>query len=69
MHFSYNKLWKLLIDLCYKNKDLWILVKIGISSTSIAKFGKDDNVMTELLLKIYKALDCGIIYIMETFKN
>ena len=38
MHFSYNKLWKLLIDRGWKKKDL--RDKSGISSASIAKLGK-----------------------------
>lgn len=44
MHFSYNKLWKLLIDRGWKKKDL--RDKSGISSASIAKLSKDGNVTT-----------------------
>lgn len=61
--FSYNKLWKLLIDRGWKKKDL--REKSGISSESIAKLGKDGNVTTEVLLKICKALNCDISDIME----
>ena len=63
MHFSYNKLWKLLIDRGWKKQDL--RKKSGVSSSSIAKLGKDGNVTTEVLLKICKALDCDISDIME----
>ena len=61
--FSYNKLWKLLIDRGWKKKDL--REKSGINSASIAKLGKDGNVTTEVLLKICKALNCDISDIME----
>ena len=61
--FSYNKLWKLLIDRGWKKKDL--REKSGISSASIANLGKDGNVTTEVLLKICKALNCDISDIME----
>ena len=63
MHFSYNNLWKLLID---KNMNKQDLRKItGISSASIAKLGKGENVNTEVLLRICKALNCDISDIME----
>ena len=67
MHFSYNKLWKLLIDRGWKKKDL--REQSGISSASIVKLGKDGNVTTEVLLKICKALDCDISDIMETVRE
>ncbi len=63
MYFSYNKLWKLLIDRGWKKKDLQ--QASGVSSTSIAKLGKDGNVTTEVLLKICKALHCDVGDIME----
>lgn len=50
MHFSYNKLWKLLIDKEMNKHDLKCIS--GISSTSIAKLGKGENVMTDVLLRI-----------------
>lgn len=63
MYFSYNNLWKLLID---KNMNKQDLRKItGISSASIAKLGKGENVNTEVLLRICKALNCDISDIME----
>lgn len=67
MHFSYNNLWKLLID---KNMNKQDLRKItGISSASIAKLGKGENVNTEVLLRICKALNCDISDIMEFVPN
>ena len=63
MHFSYNKLWKLLIDRGMNKRQLRELR--GISSASVAKLGKNKNVTTEVLLKICKALNCDISDIME----
>jgi DNA-binding Xre family transcriptional regulator len=37
----------------------------GISSASIAKLGKGENVNTEILLRICKVLECDISDIME----
>ena len=44
MHFSYNNLWKLLIDKKMNKQDLRKIT--GISSASIAKLGKGENVNT-----------------------
>lgn len=63
MKFSYNKLWKLLIDRGMKKKDLKIAS--GISAASIAKLGRNGNVTTDILLKICSAMDCNIGDIME----
>lgn len=63
MAISYKKLWKLLIDRDLKKKDLSALA--GISSASVTKLGKNENVNTEILEKICKALDCDISDIME----
>jgi len=63
MHFCYNKLFKLLIDRGLKKKDLCKLA--GISSTSVAKLGRGDNVNTEVLCKICGALNCNVCDIME----
>jgi len=63
VHFSYNNLWKLLIDKNMNKQDLRKLT--GISSASIAKLGKGENVNTEVLLRICKALECDISDIME----
>lgn len=63
MAISYKKLWKLLIDKDLKKKDLSALA--GISSASVTKLGKNENVNTEILEKICRALDCDISDIME----
>lgn len=67
MHFSYNKLWKLLIDRGWKKKDL--RDRSGIRSASIANLGNNGKVTTEVLLKVCKALDCDISDIMEIVKD
>ena len=63
MAVSYKKLWKLLIDKNMKKKDLRIAT--GISTTTLAKLGKDENVSTEILSKICTALNCDVGDIME----
>jgi DNA-binding Xre family transcriptional regulator len=37
-----------------------------ISAASIAKLGKGENITTDVLLKICRALDCDITDIMES---
>jgi DNA-binding Xre family transcriptional regulator len=63
MSISYKKLWKLLIDRDMKKKDL--REAAGISTASMAKLGKNENVNTEILIKVCKALNCDISDIME----
>ena len=64
MAISYNKLWKLLIDNKLNKRDLKRIS--GVSATSIAKLGKGENITTDVLMKICKALDCDITDIMES---
>lgn len=63
MAISYTKLWKLLIDRDMKKKDLQKIA--GISSATITKLGKNENVNTEVLEKICRALECDISNIVE----
>ena len=63
MVISYKKLWKILIDRDMKKKDL--CVAAGISHASMAKLGKNENVTTDVLVKICTALQCDIGDIME----
>jgi DNA-binding Xre family transcriptional regulator len=63
MAISYKKLWKLLIDRDMKKKDLQKLA--GVSSASITKLAKNQNVNTEVLDKICMALGCDTSDIME----
>lgn len=60
---SYKKLWKLLIDKDMKKKDL--REATGISTASMAKLSKSENLTTDVLLKICDALKCDISDIME----
>lgn len=63
MMMCYKKLWKLLID---KGMNKSALRKAaGISSSSLAKLGKNENVTTDVLLRICEALDCGLDDIAE----
>lgn len=63
MIISYKKLWKLLIDRDLKKKDLREMA--GISPSTIAKLGRNENINTEVLIKICRALSCDITDIME----
>ena len=67
MAVSYKKLWKLLIDLDMKKKDLQQAA--GVSSALIAKLGRNENVSTDSLVKICSALHCDIGDIMEVCGN
>ena len=58
MAVSYKKLWKLLIDRDMKKKDL-------CEAAGMAKLGKNENVTTDVLVKICTALKCDISDIME----
>lgn len=66
MIISYNKLWKLLIDKKMNKRELMSIS--GVSGASIAKLGKGENIQTDVLLKICKALGCDITEIMEIEK-
>ena len=63
MAISYKKLWKLLIDRDMKKKDLVALS--GISQSSITKMGKNENVNTDVLVRVCLALNCDIGDIAE----
>lgn len=63
MKTSYKKLWKLLIDKDMTKTDLRKAAKI--SSSSLAKLGKDENVTTDVLSRICSVLNCDISDIME----
>lgn len=63
MHFSYEKLWHLLIDKKMTKEAL--RKQSELSSNTIAKLGKGQNVTTDVLLKICKTLECDVSDIME----
>lgn len=63
MHISYKRLWKLLID---KNMNKQQLREAcGISSASVAKLGKGENITTDVLVRICEGLNCKLDEIME----
>ena len=53
---SYKKLWKMLIDRDMKKKDLARIA--DLSTYTIQKMNRNENVNTETLTKICKALNC-----------
>lgn len=63
MIISYKKLWKLLIDKDLKKVDLKRMA--SLSSSTVAKLTKGENVSTAVLTKICTALNCDISDIME----
>ncbi len=67
MAVCYNKLWKLLIDRNMKKKDLRLAA--GISTTALAKLGKNEHVSTAILTKICEALECDLCDIVELVKE
>lgn len=67
MEISYNKLWKVLIDKNMKKIELKDFA--GISSSSLAKLGKNEPVTLEVLMKICEALDVNIGDIVEFIKK
>lgn len=67
MHVSYNRLWKLLIDKNLKKKDM--MERCNISSASVAKLSKGDNITTDVLLRICEGLNCDFEDIMEAIPD
>ena len=63
MAISYKKLWKLLIDKDMMKKDLRAMT--GVSTTTMSRLSKDENVSTEILSKMCAALSCDVGDIME----
>ncbi len=59
--------YKLLINKNINRADLQNPAKI--SSSTIAKLGKGENVTTEVLIKICEALDCKLEDIMENVEE
>ena len=60
---SYKKLWKLLIDKDMKKQDL--IAVTGLSSATMQKLNRGENVNTDILVRICNALDCTSSDIME----
>lgn len=67
MAYSYNKLWKLLIDKQLTKTEM--RKKAGISTNILAKMGKCEPISMESLAKICVALDCTLDDIVEITAN
>lgn len=63
MTYSYNRTWKLLIDRGLKKKDL--IVKAGLSSSTIAKMTNNKPVNLTVLARICKVLGCQVGDLVE----
>ena len=63
MAASYKKLWKLLIDKDMKKEDL--RKATGITTSAMAKLGRNETVHMDILLKICSVLDCNIEDIVD----
>lgn len=63
MAFSYDKLWKVLIDRKMTKEDLRILIKA--SPTTIAAMGKGEGISPKVLERICKSMNCQPGDIME----
>ncbi len=63
MAVSYKKLWHILLDRDMLKKDLQEAA--GLTRHTMNKLANDENVTTETLGKICKALECNIDDIVE----
>lgn len=63
MIYSYNKLWKMLIDKNMTKTEFRL--KAGVSTNIIAKMGKGEPISMDNLAKIAITLDCGFDDIVE----
>jgi DNA (cytosine-5)-methyltransferase 1 len=62
MSFSYDSLWKLLAEKHLSKTDF--ARRVGITSATLAKLGKNQNVNMDVLHKICKYLECDLADIM-----
>ncbi len=60
---SYVKLWKKLIDLGMKKRDL--KEQTGIGSTTLTKLNNNEPVSMDVMIKICSALRCNIGEVMD----
>ena len=65
MEVSYKKLWKLLIDKDMKKKDLQEAAHL--TRYQMLKLARDENITTDVVGSICKALDCTPDDIMEFY--
>ncbi len=67
MAVTYRKLWHMLIDRKMKKKELQAAA--GLTHYVMLKLSRDEDVTTETLGKICKALNCTTDDIMEFIPN
>lgn len=67
MRTSYKKLWRILVDREMSKADLHKLS--GLSSSTMTKLRRNDDVSMEALRKICIVLDCNIGDIVEFIKE
>ena len=67
MSISYKKLWHILLDKDLKKKDLAEMA--GVSTYTINKLNRNENVTVEVLVKICRALDCTMDDILEVLDD
>lgn len=63
MVYSYDKLWKILKNKNMKRTDL--IRKVGITSNSLARLGKNEDVRLEVLAKICEFFECKLDDVVE----
>ena len=67
MTISYNKLWKLLIDINMNKTQL--RKAAGLSTNVIARLSKNESVSMDTLLRICKTLRCNVGDIVEAMEE
>ena len=67
MKVSYNKLWKLLIDMNLNKTKLREMAQM--SPNTMAKLGKNVTISMDIILRICEVLKCDVGDIMETIAD
>ena len=67
MPFQYNNLWKFLIDKNMTRSDL--RQAIGMSSSTMAKMGKGENVSLDVIDKICTLFHCRVEDVIEHIEH
>lgn len=63
MHISYQPLWNTLKERGMRKEDLRLAA--GLTTNMIANMGKGKNISMETLVRICKALNCGIMNVIK----
>lgn len=67
MGYSYNKLWKLLID--NNMNKVTLRKKAGLSTTTLARLSKNEKVSLDAIAKICDTLECNIGDIVDYIRE